>query len=129
MENPKAILHANRIIVQFLDERAQLEPAIRSEQVYDVASELLYCGVRLAQEGKEKHAVGVSEATAYLDLDVLLAKTADKSLPLKVRLCVKQYLKSLPGVTDRSIKRQVLEHPEAEFTHRARLLTIFGAQH
>jgi hypothetical protein len=127
MKDSQRILHANKLVVTFLAERANIEPALHRSDVHELASTMLYSATRVAQELKGTINVGISEARAYLPLDALLTVSENDKLGLRERLLVRDYLKTLPGMSKESIKAGEISHPEADITHRARMMTIFGA--
>lgn len=127
MSDSKRILHANKLVVNFLEERAQYEPSLARNDVHEIASSMLYSATRVAQELTGKSNVDISDACAYLPLDTMLSIASSKQIKLRERLLVRNYLMSLPGMNKHSIKAGKITHPEAAITHKARMMAIFGA--
>lgn len=127
MKDSKRILHANNLVVSFLESRALVEPALLREDVHELASNMLYTATRVAQELKDQMNVDMADARAYLPLEAMMSVAENRKLGLRERLLVRKYLTTLPGMTKHTIKSGVITHPEADITHRARMMTIFGA--
>ena len=127
MSDSKRILHANQLVVNFLEERAQYEPALSRHDVHEIASSMLYSATRAAQELNDKTNVNISDACAYLPLEAMLSVASNKQLRIRERLLVRNYLKTLPGMNTESIKAGKINHPEAQITHTARMMAVFGA--
>lgn len=127
MKDSKRILHANALVIGFLEEKAKAEPALLRTDVHTIASNMLYAATRATQELKDTINVDIADVRAYLPLDAMMKVAENRKLGLRERLLVRDYLMTLPGMSKHVIKSGKLQHPETDMTHRARMMVIFGA--